>query len=506
MKSIYESAKSIMEKEGFLARKFRERDERIAKDTAAREKTTNPVPATSDAGAGQSSSKFAATDPRRLDKGDGGKAARVGAAASAERNQVKPTVKPQAAAVAKPAAAPTPAPTGSEASRPSIDTEKKDIISKAMSAKPETKAEPSSVIDDIETNNKEASATKPNDSGGMRGNFSTAKGSNDSNEPSKPSGSPMAGIKYNTAEKPQASMSAPASSERQDVKDSSGATVKDSSGSAVKTRSADEIGDTNPRTGKVTPGSFEKNQQQGQENLKKLKGMFGMKESINKKFDITDALYQSVMEVMKKGNIEGSVPRNEKEKDLAAHHGDPDVITHGDVLVARGVTPQKKTNSVNTMKKEEVETVDEMSSKMKMKLGLYGKKKKTNEETVEEGMGSAAKSMAKKILSKLGGGSDEDQRKDLQRKMGVPQTGKKPMKEGKDTPGNSYEHQCAIHVKSESYGEGRTITTQHASPDAEGNIAWYDVMFEHGIEKQVPTSTLEILVSEMHGHSKKKKM
>ena len=480
MKSIYESAKNIME--------------RLGASGAAQVKKPDYNPRmTSAVKAQQARKDFAATDPRRLDIGDGGKAAMAASAASAERNQVKPTVKPQAAAVAKPAADPTPAPTGSEASRPSIDTEKKDIISKAMNAKPETKAAPPSVIDDIETNNKEASATKPNDSGGMRGNFSTAKGSNDSNEPSKPSGSPMAGIKSNTAEKPQASMSAPASSERQDVKDSSGATVKDSSGSAVKTRSADEIGDTNPRTGKVTPGSFEKNQQQGQENLKKLKGMFGMKESINKKFNITDALYQSVMEVMKKDKKEGSVPRNEKEKDLAAFHGDPKRITHGDVLKARGVT------------REEVEPVDEMSSKMKMKLGLYGKKKKTNEESVDEGMGSAAKSMAKKVLSKMGGGSDKDQLKDLQKKMGIPQTGKKPIKENKDTPGNGYAHQCAIHVKSESFGEGRTITTQHANPDTDGNIEWYDVMFKHGIEKQVPTDTLEILVSEMHMHSKKKK-
>jgi hypothetical protein len=79
------------------------------------------------------------------------------------------------------------------------------------------------------------------------------------------------------------------------------------------------------------------------------------------------------------------------------------------------------------------------------------------------------------------------------------------VKESKDTPGNGYAHQCAIHVKSESFGEGRTITTQHADPDADGNIAWYDVMFEHGIEKQVPTSALEIVVSESHMHSKKKK-
>jgi len=81
----------------------------------------------------------------------------------------------------------------------------------------------------------------------------------------------------------------------------------------------------------------------------------------------------------------------------------------------------------------------------------------------------------------------------------------KPMKEAhKDTPGNSYKHQCAIHVKSEQFGEGRTLTTQHAEPDEYGNIAWYDVMFEHGIEKYVASDDLEILVSESHGNHKKK--
>ena len=228
------------------------------------------------------------------------------------------------------------------------------------------------------------------------------------------------------------------------------------------------------------------------------------------------------MEVMKKDKKEGSVPRNEREKDLAAHHGDPNRITHGDILVASGVTPQKKTNTDNTMKKEEVEQQD-------------------------EGMLDTVKA---KVLPILTGGSDKDLLKKLQKDMGVPQTGQKPstpvkeasdifsmnkaiqygldqkdasdaleakrkkqnsqvstpVKENKDTPGNGYAHQCAVHVKSESFGEGRTITTQHASPDADGNIEWYDVMFEHGIERYVPTSTLEILVSEMHMHSKKKKI
>ena len=76
----------------------------------------------------------------------------------------------------------------------------------------------------------------------------------------------------------------------------------------------------------------------------------------------------------------------------------------------------------------------------------------------------------------------------------------------KDTPGNSYDHQCAIHVKHAKLGEGRTLFSQHAEPDAEGQIAWYDVMFAEGIEKKVPTTDLEILVSESHMNHKKKKM
>jgi hypothetical protein len=80
---------------------------------------------------------------------------------------------------------------------------------------------------------------------------------------------------------------------------------------------------------------------------------------------------------------------------------------------------------------------------------------------------------------------------------------RKPVKEATDTPGNSA-HQCAIHVKSEQFGEGKTLFSQHAEPDAEGQIAWYDVMFEHGIEKRVPVEQLEILVSESHMNHKKK--
>lgn len=74
--------------------------------------------------------------------------------------------------------------------------------------------------------------------------------------------------------------------------------------------------------------------------------------------------------------------------------------------------------------------------------------------------------------------------------------------EQKDTPG---QHVCAVHVKHQTFGEGKTITTQHAEPAADGSIAWYDVMFEHGIEKQVATSDLEIILAETHTHCKDKK-
>jgi hypothetical protein len=64
---------------------------------------------------------------------------------------------------------------------------------------------------------------------------------------------------------------------------------------------------------------------------------------------------------------------------------------------------------------------------------IRNKYNKYDDKEVDESLGSMAKkagSMVKKVggavLNKLGHGSDEDMRKDLQRKMGMPQTGKKP--------------------------------------------------------------------------------
>ena len=60
-------------------------------------------------------------------------------------------------------------------------------------------------------------------------------------------------------------------------------------------------------------------------------------------------------------------------------------------------------------------------------------------------------------------------------------------------------HNCAKKVCSEQWGVGECVFGQHAVPDAEGFVAWYDVLFEHGIEKGVDVSTLEVLEEGSHG-------
>ena len=60
-------------------------------------------------------------------------------------------------------------------------------------------------------------------------------------------------------------------------------------------------------------------------------------------------------------------------------------------------------------------------------------------------------------------------------------------------------HVCAKKVKHESFGEGTPIHARHAQPDADGNIAWYAVKFEHGTEV-VDTINLDVLEEYNHGN------
>lgn len=235
-----------------------------------------------------------------------------------------------------------------------------------------------------------------------------------------------------------------------------------------------------------------------------------------------------------------TVPKSAKEKSLAALAHPKDKITHADVMVGRGV------------KKEEVEQIDELVPMVAAAARVAGALAKPVARTLSSVASSpagqsAGKEIGKAVIGKATqavvnkinppkqqeetdqGEYVEEQKnklapgsafsKDYKPQGDKPgekagftskkiSTGmvfsRKPVKEATDTPGNST-HQCAIHVKSEQFGEGKTLFSQHAQPDANGDIAWYDVMFEHGIEKRVLTTELEVLVSESHMSHKKKK-
>ena len=63
----------------------------------------------------------------------------------------------------------------------------------------------------------------------------------------------------------------------------------------------------------------------------------------------------------------------------------------------------------------------------------------------------------------------------------------------------SHKHNCASKVKHEEFGVGNPVKGMH-DLDENGVVQHYDVFFEHGVEKNVPVSSLEILEGGMHEH------
>ena len=74
--------------------------------------------------------------------------------------------------------------------------------------------------------------------------------------------------------------------------------------------------------------------------------------------------------------------------------------------------------------------------------------------------------------------------------------------------GASTLHMCAKNVMHEKYGRGECLFGMHAEPDENGHVSHYDIMFNHGIEKDMPISECEVLHEREHGdkmHKMKKK-
>lgn len=223
-----------------------------------------------------------------------------------------------------------------------------------------------------------------------------------------------------------------------------------------------------------------------------------------------------------------TTPKTPKEKSLAALAEPKDKITHADVMKGRGVTKEAWEDMVKAVKdaakpqpnggagikkgraygganqkdtkekevKEEVVQADEAMSHQAATTMKHVEK--SNASPTEK---AAIKKAAKDIKPGVGGYAD---RAAALNAAGIKREETEHVEEAMDTPGNST-HQCAVHVKSEQFGEGKALFSQHAEPAEDGSIEWYDIMFEHGIEKKVPTASLEILVSEGHMDHKKKK-
>ena len=77
---------------------------------------------------------------------------------------------------------------------------------------------------------------------------------------------------------------------------------------------------------------------------------------------------------------------------------------------------------------------------------------------------------------------------------------KQPKEEGLESSPNAAnsQHLCAKNVVHEDWGEGQPVHGMHAIPNSNGDIAWYDVMFEHGVEKGVSINELKVTKSESH--------
>jgi len=193
--------------------------------------------------------------------------------------------------------------------------------------------------------------------------------------------------------------------------------------------------------------------------------------SDGKRYGLSDSLLDAVRSVQAQ---EKNLETNEEK-----HRG------------ALGVNQQKQTE----------EPIEEMSSKEKMKKGLYNGK-----------MDPVGK--ADKDIDNDGDVDDSDEylhkrRKAIKKSMAKEAAGSRSQdKEAGETApvkqGDSDMHKCAKQVAHEEWGAGETIHGEHGDWDEEGSVPWYDVIFEHGIEKQVPASDLEVITEKHHGHMKKK--
>lgn len=200
---------------------------------------------------------------------------------------------------------------------------------------------------------------------------------------------------------------------------------------------------------------------------------------LHKRLGISDSLLNAVKSITEKKKMDPVDPKaNQKDFD---DRKDKDIDNDGDVDSSdkylhrrrKAVTKAVKGEAKKNGKKDQVETEPSLDPE----VGVNEAKKKIS------------KNYAKMLKSQ---GKFDSSKHEVEEADGV-------------APEAIDKHNCATHVYHEQYGKGQPVYSMHADPDEYGLIEWYDVMFEHGIEKRVPTSDMAILKEMSHGNHKKKK-
>ena len=209
----------------------------------------------------------------------------------------------------------------------------------------------------------------------------------------------------------------------------------------------------------------------------KMRKMLKKPDMLNKVTRVPDAAMKKHFRLKAQGKDEDEQQPMKEETVMSEDNTNPLVKAVSDIL---------SRNSFNAFRNPE--PIDEkMSSKEKMAKGLYNQK----------GVSPAPKGMVDKAPGDQDAGAKATQ-KDIMTKKMKDQDKKIPQ-------GASMLHMCAKNVMHEKFGRGECLYGMHAEPDENGHVSHYDIMFNHGIEKNMPISECEVLYEREHGKHMKKK-
>lgn len=159
--------------------------------------------------------------------------------------------------------------------------------------------------------------------------------------------------------------------------------------------------------------------------------------------------------------------------------------------------------AVNKMAKEEAEQIDEISTKLAIDYSAKAADARGHKKLSTSKLDKRYKSMAlahEKIRARHAQVPTTEEAELTPEEIAMIEAKMAGVADDA-LPGD--QHMCATKVFHKEWKEGTPVPTMHADPDDEGLIEWYDVMFDHGIER-VMTEDMEILDEKMHGHKKMK--